>query len=182
MALPRRQTAAVRVVFCRRRPHCHRRPGDSGDYDRAERRWLSLPNTGMAHGHDLARDSRVPIPPTGPPIPLDVVHVDITFHYLITVEHYVSASGDTQFCSKIARTGGCLSIRQISAECGRSPAPHPRQQRRGQRTGQVDDDLGLSTSWLGLRGHLPGSRFQGQRAWQRRPWSGAKARTSVARR
>ena len=114
---------------------------NSGDYDRAREALAFIAKyqdarTGMIW-HEISQSADPADWATR--YPYMFVHVDITFHYLITVEHYVSASGDTQFLQQNwpgleAAYRYCKSLLNADDR----PAPHPHQQRRGQRTGQVD--------------------------------------------
>ena len=81
--------------------------------------------------------------------PYMFVHVDITFQYLIAVERYVSASGDTQFLQNNwrgleAAFHYCASL--LSAEDGLPRIPSSKE--GGNEQDRMTDDLGLSTSWV----------------------------------
>jgi glycogen debranching enzyme len=98
--------------------------------------------------------------------PYMFVHVDITFHYLTTVERYVAASGDTQFLEEHwngleAAYRYCGSL--LSAEDGLPRIPSAKE--GGNEQDKLTDDLDLSASWVAasaafarlarLTGHAP---------------------------
>jgi glycogen debranching enzyme len=81
--------------------------------------------------------------------PYMFVHVDITFHYLITVERYVSASGDTQFLKQHwpgleAAYRYCGSL--LNADDGLPRIPSAKE--GGDEQDKLADDLDLSASWV----------------------------------
>ena len=71
----------------------------SGDYERAQRALAFIAKYQDAHTgmiwHELSQSADPADWATR--YPYMFVHIDITFHYLIAVERYISASGDTQF-------------------------------------------------------------------------------------
>jgi glycogen debranching enzyme len=98
--------------------------------------------------------------------PYMFVHVDITFHYLITVEHYISVSGDTEFLQRNwrgleAAYDYCKSL--LNEDDGLPRIPPTKE--GGDEQDRLTDDLGLSTSWVAasaafarlatLSGHTP---------------------------
>jgi glycogen debranching enzyme len=81
--------------------------------------------------------------------PYMFVHVDITFHYLITMAHYVSASGDTQFAQQNwsgleAAYRYCESL--LNADDGLPRIPSSKE--GGNEQDRMTDDVGLATSWM----------------------------------
>jgi glycogen debranching enzyme len=81
--------------------------------------------------------------------PYMFVHVDITFQYLIAVEHYVAASGDTQFLQEhwpgiAAAYRYCTSLRNPADGLPRIPAS----KEGGDEQDKITDDLDLSVSWV----------------------------------
>ena len=94
------------------------------------------------------------------------VHVDISFQYLIAVERYVSASGDTQFLQQHwpgieAAYRYCQSL--LNAEDGLPRIPSNKE--GGDEQDKMTDDPGLAASWVAasaafarlarLDGHAP---------------------------
>ena len=98
---------------------------NSGDYDRAKQELAFIAKyqdarTGMIW-HELSQSADPADWATK--YPYMFVHVDITFHYLITVEHYVSASGDTQFLQQNwPGLEAAYRYCAIFAQCRRWPA------------------------------------------------------------
>ena len=81
--------------------------------------------------------------------PYMFVHVDITFDYLIAVQHYVAASGDTAFLqthwSGIAAAHRyCLSL--VSPQDGLPRIPADKE--GGDEQDSMTDDPGLAASWV----------------------------------
>ena len=81
--------------------------------------------------------------------PYMFVHVDITFQYLIAVEHYVAASGDTQFLQQhwpgiAAAYRYCASLLNPLDGLPRIPAS----KEGGDEQDKITDDLDLSVSWV----------------------------------
>ncbi len=98
--------------------------------------------------------------------PYMFVHVDISFHYLTTVERYVSASGDTQFLQQHwpgieAAYRYCRSL--LNAGDGLPRIPSTKE--GGDEQDKMTDDPGLAASWVAasaafarlarLEGHAP---------------------------
>jgi glycogen debranching enzyme len=98
--------------------------------------------------------------------PYMFVHVDITFHYLATVEHYVTASGDTKFLQQNwpgieAAYRYCKSLLDSADGLPRIPAG----KEGGNEQDRMSDDLSLAASWVrasasfarlaSLNGHAP---------------------------
>jgi glycogen debranching enzyme len=81
--------------------------------------------------------------------PYMFVHVDITFQFLPTLEHYVTASGDTAFLREHweaieAAYRYCRSTIDPATKLPRIPADKS----GGDEQDRVADDLGLSTGWV----------------------------------
>ena len=81
--------------------------------------------------------------------PYMFVHVDITFQYLIEVERYVAASGDTQWAEKHwqgieAAYLYCKSL--LNAQDGLPRIPSNKE--GGDEQDRMSDDAGLSASWV----------------------------------
>ncbi len=81
--------------------------------------------------------------------PYMFVHVDITFDYLITVEHYVAGSGDTQWVQQNwqgleAAYRYCSSL--LNKEDGVPRIPSTKE--GGNEQDRMTDDLDLSASWV----------------------------------
>ncbi len=141
---------------------------NSGDYDRAKQELAFIAKyqdarTGMIW-HELSQSADPADWATK--YPYMFVHVDITFDYLITVERYVSASGDTQFLQQNwsgleAAYRYCASLLNVDDGLPRIPAS----KEGGNEQDRLTDDLGLSTSWVRassafsslarLSGHMP---------------------------
>jgi glycogen debranching enzyme len=141
---------------------------NTGEYDRAREALAFIAKyqdaaTGMVW-HELAQSADPANWATR--YPYMFVHVDITFHYLITVERYVSASGDTQFLQQHwpgieAAYRYCGSL--LSAEDGLPRIPSAKE--GGDEQDKLTDDLDLSASWVAasaafarlarLNGHTP---------------------------
>jgi glycogen debranching enzyme len=123
----------------------------SGDYERAQQALAFIdkyqdPRTGMIW-HELSQSADPANWATR--YPYMFVHVDITFHYLITVEHYVSVSGDTLFLQQNwrgieAAYRYCASL--LNADDGLPRIPSSKE--GGNEQDRMTDDLGLSTSWV----------------------------------
>ncbi len=160
---------------------------NSGDYDRAREALAFIAKyqdarTGMIW-HEISQSADPADWATR--YPYMFVHVDITFHYLITVEHYVSASGDTQFLQQNwpgleAAYRYCKSL--LNADDGLPRIPTSKE--GGNEQDRLTDDLGLSTSWVGASRAFAGlAGLQGQKALAEEAMQlSEKARTSVARR
>ncbi|HET6220366.1 MAG TPA: hypothetical protein VFE27_25275, partial [Acidobacteriaceae bacterium] len=124
---------------------------NSGDYDRAKQELAFIAKyqdarTGMIW-HELSQSADPADWATK--YPYMFVHVDITFHYLITVERYVSATGDTQFLRQNwtgleAAYRYCASL--LNADDGLPRIPGSKE--GGNEQDRLTDDLGLSTSWV----------------------------------
>ena len=81
--------------------------------------------------------------------PYMFVHVDITFHYLTTVEHYVTASGDTKFLQQNwpgieAAYRYCKSLLDPGDGLPRIPAG----KEGGNEQDRMSDDLSLAAIWV----------------------------------
>ena len=81
--------------------------------------------------------------------PYMFVHVDITFQYLIAVEHYVASSGDTQWVQQNwegleAAYRYCSSL--LNKDDGLPRIPSTKE--GGNEQDRMTDDLNLSTSWV----------------------------------
>jgi glycogen debranching enzyme len=81
--------------------------------------------------------------------PYMFVHVDITFHYLIMMDRYVSASGDKQFLQDHwngieAAYRYCQSL--LNAQDGLPRIPSAKE--GGNEQDQLTDDISLSASWV----------------------------------
>jgi hypothetical protein len=159
----------------------------SGDYGRAQEALAFIAKyqdaqTGMIW-HELSQSADPADWATK--YPYMFVHVDITFHYLTTLERYVSASGDTQFLQQNwrgleAAYRYCASL--LNADDGLPRIPSAKE--GGNEQDKMTDDLGLSTSWVRasaafaslarLSGHAP----LGEEAMR----LSEKARSAVARR
>jgi glycogen debranching enzyme len=124
---------------------------NTGEYDRAREALAFIAKyqdagTGMVW-HELAQSAD---PATWAiRYPYMFVHVDITFHYLTTVERYVSASGDTQFLEEHwrgleAAYRYCGSL--LNAEDGLPRIPSAKE--GGDEQDKMTDDLDLSASWI----------------------------------
>jgi glycogen debranching enzyme len=160
---------------------------NSGDYDRAKEALAFIAKyqdarTGMIW-HELSQSADPADWATR--YPYMFVHVDITFDYLITVERYVSASGDKQFLLQNwpgieAAYRYCRSL--LNADDGLPRIPSSKE--GGNEQDRLTDDLDLSTSWVAastafarlarLSEHAPLSEEATQLS--------KKARTSVAHR
>ena len=81
--------------------------------------------------------------------PYMFVHVDITFQYLIAVEHYLASSGDTQWVQQNwqgleAAYRYCSSL--LNKDDGLPRIPSTKE--GGNEQDRMTDDLNLSTSWV----------------------------------
>jgi glycogen debranching enzyme len=141
---------------------------NSGDYPRAQEALAFIAKyqdarTGMIW-HELSQSAD----PADWAIryPYMFVHVDITFHYLTTVEHYVAASGDEQFLQQNwpeleAAFRYCESL--LNREDGLPRIPATKE--GGNEQDRMTDDLGLAAAWVQassafarlatLSGHVP---------------------------
>ena len=141
---------------------------NTGDYDRAREALAFIakyqdPATGMIW-HELSQSADPADWATR--YPYMFVHVDISFHYLTTVERYVSASGDTQFLQQHwpgieAAYRYCRSL--LNAGDGLPRIPSTKE--GGDEQDKMTDDPGLAASWVAasaafarlarLEGHAP---------------------------
>ena len=160
---------------------------NSGDYDRAQEALAFIVKYQDAHTgmiwHELSQSADPADWATR--YPYMFVHVDLTFDYLITLERYVSASGDTKFLQQNwagveAAYRYCGSL--LNTDDGLPRIPSTKE--GGNEQDRMTDDLNLSTSWVAasaafarlarLGGHAPlaeeATRLSG------------KAKSSVARR
>jgi glycogen debranching enzyme len=81
--------------------------------------------------------------------PYMFVHVDVTFQFLATLEHYVTASGDVAFAREHweaieAAWRYCRSVIDPATGLPRIPAD----KEGGDEQDRMSDDLGLSTGWF----------------------------------
>ena len=123
----------------------------AGEYDRSREALAFIAkyqdaNTGMIW-HELSQSADPA--DWASKYPYMFVHVDITFYYLITVERYVAASGDTQFLQQHwagleAAYGYCRSLLSMQDGLPRIPAA----KEGGNEQDRLSDDLDLSTSWV----------------------------------
>jgi glycogen debranching enzyme len=141
---------------------------NSGNYDRAQEALAFIAKyqdvrTGMIW-HELSQSADPA--DWAAKYPYMFVHVDITFDYLTTAEHYISASGDTRFLQQNwpgleAAYRYCESL--LNAEDGLPRIPSTKE--GGNEQDRIADDLSLSTSWVDasaafarlarLSGHTP---------------------------
>jgi hypothetical protein len=124
---------------------------NSGDYERAQQALAFIAKYQDAHTGMIWHELSQSADPAdwASRYPYMFVHVDITFQYLIAVERYVSASGDTQFLQQNwhgleAAFHYCASL--LSAEDGLPRIPSSKE--GGNEQDRMTDDLGLSTSWV----------------------------------
>jgi glycogen debranching enzyme len=160
---------------------------NSGNYERAQQALAFIAKYQDAHTgmiwHELSQSADPADWATK--YPYMFVHVDITFDYLITVEHYISASGDTKFLEQNwpgleAAYRYCASL--LNADDGLPRIPSTKE--GGNEQDRIAEDLNLSTSWVDasaafarlatLSGHAP---LAGEAMRQ-----SEKARNSIARR
>jgi glycogen debranching enzyme len=161
----------------------------TGEYDRAREALAFIAKyqdagTGMIW-HELSQSADPATWATR--YPYMFVHVDITFHYLTTVERYLSASGDTLFLQEHSRGleaayRYCASL--LNAEDGLPRIPSAKE--GGNEQDKLTDDLDLSASWVAasaayarlarLDGHAPEAEEamraseRARRATARRYW------------
>jgi glycogen debranching enzyme len=141
---------------------------NSGNYDRAQEALAFIAKyqdarTGMIW-HELSQSADPA--DWAAKYPYMFVHVDITFDYLTTAEHYISASGDTKFLQQNwpgleAAYRYCESL--LNADDGLPRIPSTKE--GGNEQDRIADDLSLSTSWVDasaafarlarLSGHTP---------------------------
>lgn len=120
----------------------------AGEYDRARDELLFImkyqdQKTGMIW-HELSQSAGYI---DWSKYPYMFVHVDISFDYLNTVAHYVSASGDTKFASDHWKSIEA-AYRYCSALIGEDGLPHiPAGKEGADEQHRPAEDLGLSTSW-----------------------------------
>jgi glycogen debranching enzyme len=124
---------------------------NSGDYHRAKEALTFIAKyqdarTGMIW-HELSQSADPA--DWAAKYPYMFVHVDITFHYLTTVEHYIIASGDTQFLQQNwpgleAAHRYCES--QLDRVDGLPRIPAGKE--GGNEQDRMTDDLSLATSWV----------------------------------
>jgi glycogen debranching enzyme len=124
---------------------------NSGDYHRAREALAFIAKyqdsrTGMIW-HELSQSADPADWATK--YPYMFVHVDITFRYLATVEHYITASGDTQFLQQNwsgleAAYRYCESL--LDPQDGLPRIPGSKE--GGNEQDRLTDDLGLATSWV----------------------------------
>ncbi len=124
---------------------------NSGDYPRAKEALAFIAKyqdarTGMIW-HELSQSADPADWATR--YPYMFVHVDITFDYLITVEHYIRATGDTQWLQQNwpgleAAYRYCESLLVRDDGLPRIPAS----KEGGNEQDRLTDDLSLATSWV----------------------------------
>jgi glycogen debranching enzyme len=124
---------------------------NSGDYPRAQEALAFIAKyqdarTGMIW-HELSQSADPADWATK--YPYMFVHVDITFDYLITVEHYINATGDTQWLQQNwpgleAAYRYCESLLDREDGLPRIPAT----KEGGNEQDRLTDDLSLATSWV----------------------------------
>jgi glycogen debranching enzyme len=124
---------------------------NSGDYESAQHALAFIAKYQDAHTGMIWHELSQSADPAewASRYPYMFVHVDITFQYLIAVERYVSASGDTQFLQQNwhgleAAFHYCASL--LSAVDGLPRIPSSKE--GGNEQDRMTDDLGLSTSWV----------------------------------
>jgi glycogen debranching enzyme len=104
------------------------------------------PRTGMIW-HELSQSAGL-IDWAGK-FPYMFVHVDITFQFLTTIEHYVTASGDAAFATEHwnaieSAYRYCRSLIDPASGLPRIPSD----KEGGDEQDRTSDDLGLSASWV----------------------------------
>jgi len=124
---------------------------DGGDYDRAKEALAFIAKyqdarTGMIW-HELSQSADPADWATR--YPYMFVHVDITFHYLITMERFISASGDVKFLQQNwhgleVAYRYCASL--LDADDGLPRIPSTKE--GGNEQDRMTDDLDLSASWV----------------------------------
>ena len=124
---------------------------NTGEYDRAREALAFIAryqdaSTGMVW-HELSQSADPA--DWAAKYPYMFVHVDITFQYLITVERYVAASGDTRFLQQQwrgleAAYRYCQSL--LNPQDGLPRIPSTKE--GGDEQDRLSDDLGLSASWV----------------------------------
>ena len=123
---------------------------NSGDYERAKEALAFIvkyqdARTGMIW-HELSQSADPADWATR--YPYMFVHVDLTFDYLVTLDRYVSASGDTKFLQQ-----NWSGIEAAYRYCGSLLSPDdglpriPSTKEGGNEQDRMTDDLGLSASW-----------------------------------
>jgi glycogen debranching enzyme len=160
---------------------------NSGNYERAQQALAFIvkyqdARTGMIW-HELSQSADPA--DWAAKYPYMFVHVDITFDYLVTVERYISASGDTKFLEQNwpgleAAYRYCESLLNPADGLPRIPST----KEGGNEQDRIADDLNLSTSWVdastafarlaSLSGHAPLAEEATRRS--------EKAKSSVAHR
>ncbi len=123
----------------------------TGEYDRAREALAFIAkyqdaNTGMVW-HELSQSADPA--DWASKYPYMFVHVDITFDYLITVERYIAASGDTQFLQQQwrgieAAYRYCQSL--LNPQDGLPRIPSTKE--GGDEQNRLSDDLDLSANWV----------------------------------
>lgn len=123
----------------------------AGDFSRARQELEFIlryqdPRSGMIW-HELSQSAGL-IDWAGK-FPYMFVHVDVSFQFVSTVEHYISSSGDTEFLKKNWKSIAsafdyCRSV--IDPATG---LPHiPADKEGGDEQDRIADELGLSASWV----------------------------------
>jgi glycogen debranching enzyme len=124
---------------------------DTGDFDQARAELSFIAKYQDAHTGMIWHEISQSADPAdwATKYPYMFVHVDITFQYLIAVEHYVASSGDAQWVQKNwqgleAAYRYCASL--ISKDDGLPRIPSTKE--GGNEQDRMTDDLNLSTSWV----------------------------------
>jgi glycogen debranching enzyme len=124
---------------------------NTGDFDRAKAELSFIARYQDAHTGMIWHEISQSADPADWAIryPYMFVHVDITFQYLIAVEHYVTSSGDTQWVQQHwqgleAAYRYCASI--INKDDGLPRIPSTKE--GGNEQDRMSEDLNLSTSWV----------------------------------
>jgi glycogen debranching enzyme len=124
---------------------------NTGDFDRAKAELSFIARYQDAHTGMIWHEISQSADPADWAIkyPYMFVHVDITFQYLIAVEHYVTSSGDTQWVQQNwqgleAAYRYCASI--VSKDDGLPRIPATKE--GGNEQDRMSEDLNLSTSWV----------------------------------
>ena len=123
---------------------------DTGDFDRAKAELSFIAKYQDAHTGMIWHEISQSVDPAdwATKYPYMFVHVDITFQYLIAVEHYAAGSGDTQWVQQNwhgleAAYRYCSSL--LNQDDGLPRIPSTKE--GGNEQDRMTDDLNLSTSW-----------------------------------
>ena len=108
--------------------------------------------------------------------PYMFVHVDISFQYLQTVEHYVAASGDAEFLTAHWNSVAA-AYRYCSSLIGTSGLPEiPADKEGGDEQDRMQDELTLSAAWVAAS-----QAYSQMAAWMGKPAESAAAHTASER-